>query len=178
MAGDVRVLRHGDLLLGGRVLRSIAFLEPVIGRAQAGLAVAVTAFMSIAFMSIAGRLGLGTLVERLDCRRVAAISLVSQAAALFAMTQATNATALTAACAVFGLSIGNITTLPALIIQREFDAKSFGMLIGLATAISQFTYAFGPGLLGVLHDATGSYTASLMACTVLDVIAAAIVVLR
>jgi predicted MFS family arabinose efflux permease len=94
------------------------------------------------------------------------------------VTQATNPTALTAACAVFGLSIGNITTLPALIIQREFDAKSFGMLIGLATAISQFTYAFGPGLLGVLHDATGSYAASLMVCTVLDVIAAVIVVLR
>ena len=49
-------------------------------------------------------------------------------------------------------------TLPATIIQREFDAASFGVLIGLSWAISQFTYAFGPGLLGVVRDATGGYT--------------------
>ncbi len=47
---------------------------------------------------------------------------------------------------LFGLSAGNLLTLPSLIIQREFDAASFGMLVGLSWAISQFTYAFGPGV--------------------------------
>ena len=37
------------------------------------------------------------------------------------------------------------------------------MLIGLSTGISQFTYAFGPGLLGLVRDATGSYGAALAA---------------
>ena len=67
--------------------------------------------------------------------------------------------ALFAACALFGLSAGNLLTLPALVIQREFDAASFGMLVGLSWAISQFTYAFGPGLLGVMRDMTGDYGA-------------------
>ena len=53
------------------------------------------------------------------------------------------------ACAVFGLSAGNLVTLPSLVIQREFEAASFGMLVGLSWAITQFTYAFGPGLMGV-----------------------------
>ena len=57
--------------------------------------------------------------------------------------------ALFAACAVFGLSAGNLLTLPALIIQREFEAASFGMLVGLSWAVGQFTYSFGPGVMGV-----------------------------
>ena len=35
-----------------------------------------------------------------------------------------------------------------------------------------------PGVLGVVRDATGSYTAPLLICAALDIIAAALVVLR
>jgi cyanate permease len=83
-----------------------------------------------------------------------------------------------AACMLFGLSAGNLMTLPALAIQREFDAASFGTLIALSWAISQFTYAFGPGVLGLVRDATGSYTAPLLICAALDIAAAALVLLR
>jgi cyanate permease len=69
-------------------------------------------------------------------------------------------------------------TLPATIIQREFDAASFGVLIGLSWAISQFTYAFGPGVLGVVRDATGGYTAPLFICAALDLAAAALILRR
>jgi len=79
---------------------------------------------------------------------------------------------------VFGLSAGNLLTLPALVIQREFEAASFAMLVGLSWAISQFTYAFGPGLLGALRDATGDYTAPLVLCAALDFAAAILILLR
>ena len=42
------------------------------------------------------------------------------------------------------------------------------MLIGLSTGISQFTYAFGPGLLGLVRDATGGYGAALAVCIALN----------
>jgi cyanate permease len=45
-------------------------------------------------------------------------------------------------------------------------------LVGLSTAIGQFTYAFGPGLLGVVRDATGGYTAALVLCMTLQLTAA------
>jgi cyanate permease len=151
----------------GFFVHQIAFLEPVIGRTQAGLTVAL-----LTAMAIVGRLALGLSVLRLDLRRVTAVSLLSQAAALFAMTQTTNAAALFIACAIFGLSAGNLVSLPALIIQREFEATSFGMVVGLSTAIGQFTYAFGPGLLGVVRDATGGYTAALALCMMLQFTAA------
>jgi MFS family permease len=151
----------------GFFVHQIAFLEPAIGRSRAGLTVGV-----LTLMAIIGRLALGAFVLQLDLRRVTAISLVSQAAALFAMTQTTNAVALFVACAIFGVSAGNLVSLPALIIQREFEATSFGMLVGLSTAIGQFTYAFGPGLLGVVRDATGGYTAALALCIALQLAAA------
>ena len=53
---------------------------------------------------------------------------------------------------MFGLTVGNLITLPAVIIQREFEAASFGMLVGLSTAIGQFTCVVGPGLLGFVRE--------------------------
>jgi MFS family permease len=157
----------------GFLVHQIAFLESAIGRTQAAAAVAVTTGMAIL-----GRLAFGTVIDRLNQRLAAAISLASQAAALFVMTQTTDTASLFIACAVFGLSVGNLITFPALIIQREFEAESFGMLIALSTAVGQFTYAFGPGLVGIVHDMTGGYAAALTLCVVLDLFAAAIVVLR
>jgi len=156
----------------GFLVHQIAFLEPALGRTSAAVTVAV-----LTVTAIIGRIAFGAFARRLDVRLVTALSLVSQAAALLAMTQTTDAATLFGACAVFGLSAGNLTSLPALIIQREFAAASFGMLVGLSTAIGQFTYGFGPGLLGVVRDATGSYTAPLALCMALELAAAALILL-
>ena len=157
----------------GFFVHQIAFLEPAMGRTHAGLAVGV-----MAIMAIFGRIGLGVFNLRLDMRLFTAVSVLSQAAALFAMTQTTDTAALFAACAVFGLSIGNMIALPALIIQREFKPASFGMLVSLSTAIGQFTCVFGPGLLGLVRDLSGSYTASLALCVMLEIVAAVLVLMR
>ena len=52
------------------------------------------------------------------------------------------------------------------------------MLVGLSWAISQFTYAFGPGLLGVMRDVTGGYGAPLALCIALEIGAAVLILLR
>ena len=69
---------------------------------------------------------------------------------------------LIAACALFGFSVGNLITLPALIVQREFDPRSFGVLVSLITAINQITYAFGPGVIGLLRDLVGQLYAAVL----------------
>ena len=69
---------------------------------------------------------------------------------------------------VFGLSVGNVITLPALIIQREFAPQSFGLVVGLASMVGQATLAFGPTMLGLARDATGSYGAALGLCMALQ----------
>ena len=154
----------------GFLVHQIAFLEPAIGRYAAGIAVAITTSMAIV-----GRLVLGALSERINQRTASAVSLAAQAAALAVMTQTQDATTLLGACAVYGFSVGNVITFPSLIVQHEFPAAAFGMLMGLSTGISQFTYAFGPGLLGLVRDATGGYGAALAVCIALNLIAAVIV---
>ena len=101
----------------GFLVHQIAFLEPTIGRNPAGIAVAVTTGMAIV-----GRLVLGTMANWLDQRLASALSLASQAAALGVMTRTGDADTLLAACAVYGFSVGNVITFPALIVQREFEA--------------------------------------------------------
>jgi cyanate permease len=117
-------------------------------------------------------------VDRLAPRLASAVSLLAQAAAMLAMAQTSDARVLFIGSALFGLMVGNIVTFPSLIIQREFDAASFGLLIGLSTAIGQFTYAFGPGLMGLIRDLSGDYTMALWMCALLELAAAAIVLLR
>jgi MFS family permease len=157
----------------GLLVHQIAFLESAIGRAQAGLAVAITSIMAVV-----GRVGLGTVIDRLDQRRATAISLASQALAVTILSLTSEPLLLLAACALFGFSVGNVITFPALIVGREFEAASFGMLMALVTAINQFAYSLGPAILGLVRDAMGGYMVPLWLCVAVQVLAAAIILMR
>jgi predicted MFS family arabinose efflux permease len=157
----------------GFIVHQIAMLDPKIGRANAGFAVSV-----MTFMAIAGRLGLGLVVDRMDPRFVTAASLVSQAAALLAILGSDNVTVVLAACAVFGISVGNIITLPPLIIQREFGTASFVVAMGLSIAISGTIGSLGPAFIGLVRGWSGSYDAALVLCMALELAGAAIMVQR
>jgi MFS family permease len=157
----------------GFIAHQIALLEPSIGRANAGLAVAL-----MAFMAIVGRLGLGIVIDRFNPRLVTAASLVSQAGALLIILQTGNVPIVLIACAVFGLSVGNLITLPPLIIHREFDRGGFAVVMGISNAISGTVAALGPGLIGLVRSWSGDYSAALVLCVVLELVAAAIVVQR
>ncbi len=119
-----------------------------------------------------GRLAFAPVIDRLNQRRAAAVSFASQAVGLGLMlVLPEQPIALYVGSVVFGLSVGNVITLPALIVQREFSPQSFGLVIGLSSMVGQATLAFGPTLLGVARDATGGYGAALVLCMVLQLVA-------
>ena len=157
----------------GFLTHQIAFLRPNLGAAGAGLAVGITTIMAVI-----GRVGMGFFIDRLPQRTVTAVLLLVQATALGVMIATGQAVALLVACAGYGLAVGNLITLPSLIVQREYDEASFGLILGLSTAIVQVTYAFGPGLVGAVRDASGGYGAALAACVGCQVAAAGIVMAR
>ena len=101
-----------------------------------------------------------------------------QVAAIVVLTQASAPSVVYAACAAYGLAVGNNITLAPLIVQREYAAAQFPAIVALSTAVGQLLYAFGPGLLGVLRDASGSYALPLALCLVLNLAATAIVLAR
>jgi MFS family permease len=157
----------------GFIVHLISFLDPVIGREHAAVAVAL-----LTAMAVAGRVLFSTVIDRLNQRLASAISFASQAVALLIIINSRNDVVLIAACALFGFSVGNLITLPSLIVQREFDPRSFGVLISLTTAITQVTYAFGPGIIGVLRDASGSYALPFYGCIGLELVAAVLIMIR
>jgi predicted MFS family arabinose efflux permease len=157
----------------GFIVHLISFLDPVIGRAHAATAVAL-----LTAMAMGGRILFSTVIDRLNQRLASAISFASQAVALAVIINSRNEIVLMAACALFGFSVGNLITLPSLIVQREFDPRSFGVLVSLITAINQITYAFGPGVIGLLRDASGSYTLPFYGCIALELSAAMLIMVR
>ena len=157
----------------GFIIHQVTFLEPLIGRYAAGLAVTV-----MAAMAVVGRLSLGLFVDRLDPRLACAASMTSQAAALFVLLQSQNPTVLLVCCAVYGFSIGNMITFPPLIIQREIGASAFAAAMGLGTSISGIVSAFGPGIVGLVRSVSGDYSMAFAMCVVLDLVAAAVVLWR
>jgi predicted MFS family arabinose efflux permease len=155
----------------GLLVHLVSLLLPHIGADGAATGLAVT---SIAAMS--GRLALATVIDRLPQRLASAVSFTAQAVGLSLMLLFPDqATALYAGCIVFGLSVGNVITFPALIVQREFPQGLFGPVIGLNTAVGQFGFALAPALLGIVRDVTGGYSAVLLACIALELSAAVVV---
>jgi MFS family permease len=157
----------------GFLTHQIAYLEPLLGKRGAGLAVSLTTTAAVI-----GRLGTGMVIDRLPRRLVASGNFLVQAVALSLLSSSTIPWLLYGACTLFGLGVGNLVSLPGLLVQDEFPKEAFGKVISLIVALNQFTFAFGPGGLGLLRDATGSYTAALWLCMLLQVLAAGIVLRR
>ena len=158
----------------GFIVHQLAFLQPHLGNAGAANAVAATAFAAAA-----GRLAMAPIIDRLNQRVAAAASFVSQAMGLALMLVLLDQpAALYVGSIVFGLSVGNVITLPALIVQREFAPQSFGLVIGLISMVGYTLLAFGPTLLGVARDATGGYGAALLLCIALQLAGAVVVLVR
>ncbi len=155
----------------GLIVHLVSFLLPHLGPDGAATALALT---SVA--AVIGRTLLAGVIDRLPQRRAAAASFASQAVGVALMIALVHRPeALYAGCLLFGFSVGNVITIPALIIQREFPAAAFGMVVGLSTAVSQFTFALAPVLLGVVRDNTGGYAAVLALCMVLQLGASVLV---
>ena len=128
-----------------------------------------------AVMALVGRVVLGLVIDRLDPRRASAICFLVQVGAIAVLAYAQVPLVVYAACAVYGLSVGNNITLSPMIVQREYSLDQFPAIVALSTAVVQTLYAFGPGLLGILRDASGGYGLPLAVCMGLNLAAAVLV---
>jgi MFS family permease len=153
----------------GILTHQVSILLPVAGPAGTSFAVGITVVGAFA-----ARIITGFFVDRLDRRSVACANFLLQAAAM-PLFMFTTPASLYLACALLGTSVGNTVALPGLILQKEFPKAYFSRAVSLVLAICNFTYAFGPGALGVLKTITGSYTLALLICCAIQIVAAVIV---
>jgi MFS family permease len=161
LAAQVGVLTH-----------MVALVTPVLGAGGAARAISATTAAALV-----GRLATGIVVDKVNRRLVASATLIIQLAGLALLARGPSAAGVYAGCALFGLGVGNLTTLPGLIVAVEWPRERFSGLVGLVVGINQLTFAFGPSLVGVVRDWAGTYGAALGACALLQAISAALILL-
>src|SRR3989442_2603366 len=156
LAAQVGVLTH-----------LVALVTPMLGTGGAARVVSATTAAALI-----GRLVTGFVVDRLNRRLVSRGTLVIQIMGLALLARAPSPMVVYAGCALFGLGVGNLTTLPCLILAVEWPRERFSALVSLVVGINQFTFAFGPSLVGVVRDWAGTYGPALGACIALHATAA------
>ena len=154
------------------IIHQVSFLRPTLGVAGAAWAVSLTSACAVL-----GRLAVGLVVDRVDKRGIIAGNFLLQATAVALLLAAPGPALLYVACVMFGLGVGNTTSLPSVIVQAEFPREAFGRVVSAIIAINQLTYSFGPGILGWLRDAFGSYQIALAGCLTLQLAAVALILI-
>jgi cyanate permease len=159
LAAQVGVLTH-----------LVSHLTPLLGAAGAGGALSLTTAAAIT-----GRIPMGALADRLNRRTIAGLNFLAQVVGLVLLSLASSSAVVYAGCVLFGFGVGNVITLPGLLIEGEFPREQFAAIVSGITATNQLAFAFAPALIGILRDATGSYGVSLAVCATADLAAAGVV---
>jgi hypothetical protein len=153
-----RERRFATLALGGTlglfaqvglIAHLLSMLVAPLGATLAGI---VAGLMTVC--AIIGRTGMGWLLRPGVDRRIAAavnygVQLVGSL--LMLMGGADGVALLLAGIALFGLGLGNATSLPPLIAQADFEPADTARVVALITAIGQAAYAFAPAGFGLLR---------------------------
>ena len=162
----------GLMVQVGFLTHQVAYLSPILGPIATAWAVSMTTLSAVV-----GRLLIGLIVDTCDRRAVACGNFLVQSAGTALLAANPSAPMLYLGCILFGLGLGNLISLPGLIVQQEFAEQHFSRIVGLIVAANQFAFAFGPGVLGFLQQARGDYTSALVACFIVEIAAAVIVIL-
>lgn len=156
----------------GFLTHQVAFFSPVIGTAGAAWAIGLMIATAMLW-----RISTGSFIDSVDARAFSFVNFLLQALAMVAFLFADSPITIYLASCLLGLSIGNMIALPGIVLQREVPREHFTRAIALVVGVNQFTFAFGPALLGFLRDFSGSYRVSIAVCCVIQLVAATIITL-
>ena len=143
----------------GLVSQLFALLAPRFGESAAGLVMGLATACAIVGRTAVGRV----LPPGAGRRTVGAANLVLQAVGSIVLLSSGSLPMVLLGCVLFGLGLGNVTSLPPLIAQAEFRRADVARVVGLVTAVSQAGYAFAPlafALIGTSGGRAGLFGAA------------------
>jgi MFS family permease len=156
----------------GLLAHLVVRLAPTVGIAHAGMLVSLATVCAVV-----GRTATGQWIGEHDRRFAAAINFAVQIGGVLLLIFSGGWVGLTLGCVLFGLGIGNLTSLPPLIVQKEFDGADVVTVVALIIAINQGVFAFAPAIIGALRDATTDYRLPFALIAGAQLLAAVIVLL-
>lgn len=145
-------------------------LTPEFGENGAAWAIGL-----VTICAVFGRTLFGWLIGNGDRRRIAALNFMVQACGTALLAFGSGVPALAAGCVLFGLGVGNLVSLPPLILQTEFAAGDVGKAVALTVAINQAVFAFAPAVLGAVRDLEGGYVLAFALVGIIQLVSALII---
>jgi Major Facilitator Superfamily len=134
----------------GLITHLYSLLVPALGAQWAGLVMGIGTGAGMAGRMIVG----WAMPAGADRRLVACLSFAVQIAGTLTLIAAagTNIPLLLVGVLLFGVGIGNVTSMPPLIAQVEFVKDDVPRVVALVVAIGQATYAFAPAAFGIIRE--------------------------
>jgi hypothetical protein len=133
----------------GVIAHLFSLLVPALGERWAGFAMALATACAVGGRVLVGR----AMPAGADRRLVACLSYGLQViGSLFLLASGgRDIPLLLAGIVLFGAGIGNATSLPPLVAQKEFSGRDVRRVVPLIVAIGQAAYAFAPAAFGLLR---------------------------
>ncbi|WP_108515852.1 MFS transporter [Bradyrhizobium algeriense] len=156
----------------GLLAHLVARLTPELGIEHAGFLVSLATVCAVI-----GRTAAGKWIGEHDRRFAAAANFAVQIGGVLLLIFASGWMGLTLGCVLFGLGIGNLTSLPPLIVQKEFEREDVATAVALIVAINQGVFAFAPAVIGAMRDTTADYQFPFALIAPLQLLAAVIILL-
>jgi cyanate permease len=156
----------------GLLAHLVARLTPDLGIQYAGFLVSLATLCAVIGRTMAGKW-----IGGHDRRFAAAVNFAVQIGGVLLLILCSGWLGLTLGCVLFGLGIGNLTSLPPLIVQKEFEREDVATAVALIIAINQGVFAFAPAITGAMRDATANYQSAFTLLALLQLLAAAIILL-
>ncbi len=133
----------------GLIAHLFSLVVPALGAQGAGIATGLATASAIV-----GRTAFGWLMPAgADRRRMAALSYAIQILGVITLiaSGAQEPLFIVLGIVLFGLGIGNATSLPPLIAQAEFAREDTARVVALIVAMGQASYAFAPAVFGLVR---------------------------
>jgi predicted MFS family arabinose efflux permease len=156
----------------GLLAHLVTRLAPELGIEHAGFLVSLATVCAVI-----GRTAAGKWMGEHDRRFAAAANFAVQIGGVLLLILGQGSAALTLGCVLFGLGIGNLTSLPPLIVQKEFEREDVATAVALIIAINQGVFAFAPAIIGAMRDTTADYQLPFALIALIQLLAAVIILL-
>ena len=170
------MLGIGFLFASFAVSALIVHLVSILTSGGLARDVAVWAASLLGFAIIAGRLGIGVLVDRFYAPLVAFGILVVAGIACLLLLVPGGGLPLALLCVVLiGLAAGAEVDLVAYLASRYFGMRAYGEIYGWQLGFFALGAGLGPMGVGRLYDATGSYLVGLLAASVGFIVGAVLI---
>ena len=132
---------------------------------------------AIGGMGVVGRVGVGSLADKLGSKRLLAAQYALMSFGLFWLATANDTWSISAFGFIFGFAYGGVVPLYSHIVAELFGLRSHGAILGTITFSVGIGSAIGPVLTGYCYDVLGSYTIPFILCGVMAAVAASLTAL-